>query len=331
MSEVRLSNLSKAFGETVAVDDVTMTIPNGAFVTLLGPTGAGKTTILRLISGLEQPDGGDVSIGGRSVANETPAQRNVAMVFQQYSLYPHMSVRDNLAFPLRSPLLKTPADEIERKVSEVADVLRISHKLNNKATELSGGEMQRVSIGRALVREPTIYLMDEPLSSLDAKLRSDLRIELKRIQENLGATLLYVTHDQIEAMTMSTHVGVLDHGRLVQFGTPREIYENPVNLYVAGRLGQPRINVLPADMFSGAPAGAAKIGLRPEHIRQGEGKGSTVKRIEHLGDQIRLHLSLEGHDVVTLSEPHSELEPGDTVAIQPRNPLFFDASGVRIT
>lgn len=331
MSEVRLSNLSKAFGETVAVDDVTMTIPNGAFVTLLGPTGAGKTTILRLISGLEQPDGGDVSIGDRSVANETPAQRNVAMVFQQYSLYPHMSVRDNLAFPLRSPLLKTPADEIERKVSEVADVLRISHKLNNKATELSGGEMQRVSIGRALVREPTIYLMDEPLSSLDAKLRSDLRIELKRIQENLGATLLYVTHDQIEAMTMSTHVGVLDHGRLVQFGTPREIYENPVNLYVAGRLGQPRINVLPADMFSGAPAGAAKIGLRPEHIQQGEGKGSTVKRIEHLGDQIRLHLSLEGHDVVTLSEPHSELEPGDTVAIQPRNPLFFDASGVRIT
>ncbi|CTQ58414.1 multiple sugar transport system ATP-binding protein [Labrenzia sp. EL_208] len=331
MSEVRLSNLSKAFGETIAVDDVTMTIPNGALVTLLGPTGAGKTTILRLISGLEQPDSGDVSIGGRSVVDDTPAQRNVAMVFQQYSLYPHMSVQDNLAFPLRSPLLKTPAEEIERKVSEIAEVLRISHKMNNKATELSGGEMQRVSIGRALVREPTIFLMDEPLSSLDAKLRSDLRIELKRIQESLGATLLYVTHDQIEAMTMSTHVGVLDHGRLVQFGTPREIYENPVNLYVAGRLGQPRINVLPADMFAGAPAGADKMGLRPEHIQQGEGKGSMVKRIEHLGDQIRLHLTLDGHDVVTLSEPHSDLEPGDTVAIQPRNPLFFDASGVRIT
>ncbi|WP_299478262.1 ABC transporter ATP-binding protein [uncultured Roseibium sp.] len=331
MSEVRLSNLSKAFGDTVAVDDVSMTIPNGAFVTLLGPTGAGKTTILRLISGLEQPDGGDVFIGGRSVADETPAQRNVAMVFQQYSLYPHMSVRENLAFPLRSPLLKTPAEEIEHKVSEVAKVLRISHKLNNKATELSGGEMQRVSIGRALVRDPTIYLMDEPLSSLDAKLRSDLRVELKRIQENLGATLLYVTHDQIEAMTMSTHVGVLDNGKLVQFGTPREIYENPVNLYVAGRLGQPRINVLPAEMFAGAPAGATKIGLRPEHIQQGEGKGSTVKRIEHLGDQIRLHLTLEGHNVVTLSDPHAGLEPGDTVAIQPRNPLFFDASGIRIT
>ncbi|MBO6860757.1 ABC transporter ATP-binding protein [Roseibium sp.] len=331
MAEVRLSGLTKRFGDTLAVDEVSMNIPNGAFVTLLGPTGAGKTTILRLIAGLEQPDAGDVVIAGRSVVGDTPAQRNVAMVFQQYSLYPHMSVRENLAFPLRSPLLKTPADEIDRKVAEVAEVLRISHKLANKATNLSGGEMQRVSIGRALVRDPSIYLMDEPLSSLDAKLRSDLRIELKRIQESLGATLLYVTHDQIEAMTMATHVGVLDHGRLVQFGSPREIYENPVNLYVAGRLGQPRINVLPADLFAGAPSGAKTIGLRPEHIAQGEGKVSEVRRVEHLGDQTRLHLSLDGHSVVTLSDSHTALEPGDTLAILPRNPLFFDASGARIS
>ncbi|NKI57734.1 ABC transporter ATP-binding protein [Labrenzia sp. PO1] len=331
MAEVRLSGLTKRFGDTLAVDEVSMNIPNGAFVTLLGPTGAGKTTILRLIAGLEQPDAGDVVIAGRSVVGDTPAQRNVAMVFQQYSLYPHMSVRENLAFPLRSPLLKTPADEIDRKVAEVAEVLRISHKLANKATNLSGGEMQRVSIGRALVRDPSIYLMDEPLSSLDAKLRSDLRIELKRIQESLGATLLYVTHDQIEAMTMATHVGVLDHGRLVQFGSPREIYENPVNLYVAGRLGQPRINVLPADLFAGAPSGAKTIGLRPEHIAQGEGKVSEVRRVEHLGDQTRLHLTLDGHSVVTLSDSHTALEPGDTLAIQPRNPLFFDASGARIS
>ncbi|MGX1495450.1 multiple sugar transport system ATP-binding protein [Labrenzia sp. MBR-25] len=331
MAEVRLSGLTKRFGDTLAVNQVSMNIPNGAFVTLLGPTGAGKTTILRLIAGLEQPDEGDVVIAGRSVVNDTPAQRNVAMVFQQYSLYPHMSVRENLAFPLRSPLLKTPEDEIDRKVAEVAEVLRISHKLANKATNLSGGEMQRVSIGRALVRDPSIYLMDEPLSSLDAKLRSDLRIELKRIQESLGATLLYVTHDQIEAMTMATHVGVLDRGGLVQFGSPREIYENPVNLYVAGRLGQPRINVLPADIFAGAPSGAKTIGLRPEHITQGEGKVSQVRRVEHLGDQTRLHLSLDGHSVVTLSDSHTALEPGDTLAIQPRNPLFFDASGARIS
>ncbi|EAV42340.1 probable sugar ABC transporter, ATP-binding protein [Stappia aggregata IAM 12614] len=331
MAEVRLSGLTKRFGDTLAVNQVSMNIPNGAFVTLLGPTGAGKTTILRLIAGLEQPDEGDVVIAGRSVVKDTPAQRNVAMVFQQYSLYPHMSVRENLAFPLRSPLLKTPEDEIDRKVAEVAEVLRISHKLANKATNLSGGEMQRVSIGRALVRDPSIYLMDEPLSSLDAKLRSDLRIELKRIQESLGATLLYVTHDQIEAMTMATHVGVLDRGGLVQFGSPREIYENPVNLYVAGRLGQPRINVLPADIFAGAPSGAKTIGLRPEHITQGEGKVSQVRRVEHLGDQTRLHLSLDGHSVVTLSDSHTALEPGDTLAIQPRNPLFFDASGARIS
>ena len=330
MAEVVLSNVSKSFGKEVALADVSMTIPDGAFVVLLGPTGAGKTTTLRLISGLERPDAGDIRISGRSVVNETPAQRDVAMVFQQYSLYPHMTVRDNLAFPLRSPILRTPEDEIARKIQDVAEVLQIPHKLDNKATALSGGEMQRVSIGRALVRSPQVYLMDEPLSSLDAKLRSELRIELKRIQSSLGATLLYVTHDQIEAMTMATHVGVLDQGRLVQFGTPREIYENPVSLYVASRLGLLRINTLPVDLFGGAPGAARTIGLRPEHIQQGEGKPAQVVRVEHLGDQTRLHLTLEGHEIVTLTDLHSDLEPGDTIPIQPRDPLFFDASGARI-
>ena len=331
MAEVVLTGITKSYGSTEAVRDLTMTVPDGAFVVLLGPTGAGKTTTLRLISGLERPERGDIVIAGRSVVNETPAQRDVAMVFQQYSLYPHMTVRENLAFPLRSPILKTPKDEIERKVQEVAEVLSIAHKLDNKATALSGGEMQRVSIGRALVRKPSIYLMDEPLSSLDAKLRADLRVELKRIQASLGATLLYVTHDQIEAMTMATHVGVLDKGRLVQFGSPREIYEDPVSLYVAGRLGLPRINALPADIFAGAPSGADIIGLRPEHIRHGEGKPSKVVRVEHLGDQTRLHLTLEGHDIVTLTDVHTDLEPGDTVAINPRNALYFDATGARVS
>ncbi len=330
MADVALRNVSKGFGEDVAVDDVSMEIADGAFVVLLGPTGAGKTTTLRLISGLDKPDSGEIEIDGRSVLDETPAQRDVAMVFQQYSLYPHMSVRDNLAFPLRSPILKTPEDEVKRKVAEVAEVLQIAHKLDNRATALSGGEMQRVSIGRALVRDPAIYLMDEPLSSLDAKLRAELRVELKRIQAKLGATLLYVTHDQIEAMTMATHVGVLNNGRLEQFGSPREIYENPNSLYVAGRLGLPRINALPADLFAGAPSGASTIGLRPEHIQHGEGKASKVVRIEHLGDQTRLHLHLEGHDIVTLTDVHTGLVPGDTVAIQPRNALYFDASGARI-
>jgi multiple sugar transport system ATP-binding protein len=330
MAEVSLLQATKSFGKHPALADVTMTVPNGSFVVLLGPTGAGKTTTLRLISGLERPDSGDILINGRSVLRATPAQRDVAMVFQQYSLYPHMTVRDNLAFPLRSPILRTPEGEIKRKVDEVAEVLRISNKLDNRATALSGGEMQRVSIGRALVRDPSIYLMDEPLSSLDAKLRADLRVELKSIQADLGATFLYVTHDQIEAMTMATHIGVLEHGRLVQFGSPREIYENPVSLYVASRLGIPRLNVLPAKIFGGAPLGATTIGLRPEHISQGTGKSASVTRVEHLGDQTRLHLRLEGHDIITLDDVHTGLEPGDNVAIQPHNPLFFDASGSRI-
>jgi len=330
MAEVVLDNVTKNFGADIGVEGISLTVPDGAFVVLLGPTGAGKTTTLRLISGLEKPDQGDITIGGRSVINDSPAARNVAMVFQQYSLYPHLSVRDNLAFPLRSPILNRSDDEIARQVGEVAEVLQISNKLENKATELSGGEMQRVSIGRALVREPEIFLMDEPLSSLDAKLRSDLRVELKRIQASLGATFLYVTHDQIEAMTMATHVGVLDSGRLVQFGTPREIYENPVSIYVASRLGQPRINTLPVSVFGNAPSGAVTIGLRPEHIQQGEGKESTVTRVEHLGDHTRLHVNLENHDVITLADVHTDLRPGDKVAIQPRSPLFFDANGVRI-
>jgi multiple sugar transport system ATP-binding protein len=330
MADVSLRNLTRRFGSTPAVDNMNMTIANGSFVVLLGPTGAGKTTTLRLISGLEQPDSGSIFIDGRSVIDLTPAQRNVAMVFQQYSLYPHMTVRENLSFPLRSPILKLAEDQIREKVAEVAETLRISHKLDNKATALSGGEMQRVSIGRALVRDPSIYLMDEPLSSLDAKLRADLRMELKRIQASLGATLLYVTHDQIEALTMATHVGVMDQGRLVQFGSPREIYEDPISLYVAARLGQPRINALPAGLFAGAPIGAKSIGLRPEHIEQGQGRESKVVRIEHLGDQTRLHLRLEGHEIVTLTDVHTGLEPGDTVAIQPRNALYFDANGARI-
>lgn len=330
MAEVTLSGLTKSFGATRALEGVSMTIPDGAFVVLLGPTGAGKTTTLRLIAGLDRPDAGDIAIAGRSVLTDTPAQRDVAMVFQQYSLYPHLTVRDNLAFPLRSPVLNWPEAEIARKVAEVAEVLRIAHKLDNKATQLSGGEMQRVSIGRALVRNPRIYLMDEPLSSLDAKLRADLRIELKRIHSDLGATFLYVTHDQIEAMTMATHVGVLDSGRLVQFGTPREIYENPVSAYVASRLGQPRINLLPADAFGTAKAGAAQIGLRPEHVAIGDGQPATVRRVEHLGDQTRLHLTMGGHDIVTLADPHTPLSPGDALSIRPENPLWFDASGNRI-
>lgn len=330
MSDITLTGITKTYGSTVALDDVHLTVPNGAFVVLLGPTGAGKTTTLRIVSGFDRPDRGEVTIDGQPVTHLTPAQRNVAMVFQQYSLYPHMSVRENLAFPLKSPLMRMEAGQIERKVAETAEMLQIGHKLDNKATDLSGGEMQRVSIGRALVRNPAVYLMDEPLSSLDAKLRSDLRVELKNIQAQSGAPFLYVTHDQIEAMTMASHVGVLDEGRLVQVGSPREIYENPVSVYAASRLGLPRINILPADLFPNAPAGARSIGLRPEQIRQGEGAESTVTRVERLGDQTRLHLNFRKHDLITVTDAHTPLTTGDTVKISPEKPFFFDAHGARI-
>ena len=330
MADVELQNISKSFGQIEAVKEVSLAIADGEFLVLLGPTGAGKTTTLRLIAGLEKPDSGSIHIAGKDMTTEIPAIRNVAMVYQQYSLYPHMTVFENMAFPLRSPLLRTPEDIIRRKVAEVAEVLQISHKLENRTTQLSGGEMQRVSIGRALVRSPAIYLMDEPLSSLDAKLRADLRVELKRIQTQLGATLLYVTHDQIEAMTMADRIGVLEAGRLVQTGRPRDIYEDPVSLYVGGRLGLPRINAIPVDLFGGAPNGAHMMGLRPEHIEQGVGKPAKVLRLEHLGDQTQLYLDLEGHKIVTLTDIHSDLRPGDTVHIQPLNPLYFDSSGNRI-
>ena len=268
MADVHIKNVTKSFGEHVAVNSLDLHIADGEFVVLLGPTGAGKTTTLRLIAGLERPDAGTIEIGGHNATTLSPAERDTAFVFQQYSLYPHLSVFDNLAFPLRSPARRMPEEQIRRRVEEVAKMVRIHHKLANRSTKLSGGEMQRVAIGRALVRKPSIYLMDEPLSSLDAKLRADLRLELKRIQAELGATMLYVTHDQIEAMTMADRIGILADGVLVQIGTPRTIYSEPANLHVAARLGQPAINLLPTGLLpdGGAPAGTKTIGARTEHL-----------------------------------------------------------------
>jgi multiple sugar transport system ATP-binding protein len=336
MSEVALDGVSKRFGATHAVSDLSLTIENGAFVVLLGPTGAGKTTTLRLVAGLERPDAGRIRIAGQDVTCDSPAQRDVAFVFQQYSLYPHLSVFDNLAFPLRSPARPTPEPTIVQKVNEVATLLRISDKLDQRVTKLSGGQMQRVAIGRALVRSPSIYLMDEPLSSLDAKLRAELRIELKRIQNELGATILYVTHDQTEAMTLGSQVGVIESGRLVQVGTPRQVYEDPSNIYVAARLGSPPINLAPRSVFLeiAMPDSTATVGVRTEHaqISKANGKRASgrVTWVEHLGDQDHLHVKLGEHDFVTLADPDSGLGPGDEVAIVLIDPLFFNAAGGRV-
>src|SRR5258707_1523424 len=245
MAEVVLAGITKRFGSLSAVAEVSYTIADGEFMVWLGPTDAGKPRTLRLVAGLESPDSGRITIAGRDVTQAPPAQRDVTFVFQQYSLYPHLSVYDNLAFPLRSPIRRIPEDEIKRTVDKVASLLRIIPKLANRATHLSGGEMQRVAIGRALVRQPAISLMDDPLSPLDAKLRAQLRLELKRIQQELGATILYVTHDQTEAMTMASRIGVIEQGVLIQLGSPRDIYANPQSVYVATRLGQPAINLIP--------------------------------------------------------------------------------------
>ncbi|HEY5795694.1 MAG TPA: ABC transporter ATP-binding protein [Bosea sp. (in: a-proteobacteria)] len=336
MAEIALTQVSKRFGAVKAVDDLSLTIADGEFVVLLGPTGAGKTTTLRLAAGLEDPDDGRVFIGGVDVTDLPPAARDVTFVFQQYSLYPHLSVFDNLAFPLRSPTRRTPEDEIRRAVGEVARLLRIEDKLQNRATQLSGGQMQRVAIGRALVRRPAIYLMDEPLSSLDAKLRSELRIELKRIQQDLGATMLYVTHDQTEAMTLASHIGVIHQGRLVQIGTPRSIYEDPADIYVATRLGSPGINLLPRMLFPAleAPAAAATIGVRTEHLAIAKGKNGAVTGkvnwIERLGDQNHLHIDVNQQQIVSLVDPDEGLGVGDEVAVSLRKPLFFAADGQRV-
>jgi multiple sugar transport system ATP-binding protein len=336
MADVSLKGVSKRFGQNLAVDGIDLTIANGEFVVLLGPTGAGKTTTLRLIAGLERPDAGSIFVGHRDVTRAEPAERDVAFVFQQYSLYPHLSVFDNLAFPLRSPSRGVAEHDIKKRIEQVAETLRIAGKLKNRATELSGGEMQRVAIGRALVRRPAVYLMDEPLSSLDAKLRADLRLELKHIQQDLGATILYVTHDQIEAMTMANRIGILNGGRLVQIGTPREIYESPKNLYVAARLGQPAINLLPAGLLPDErmPAAARTIGARTEHFhiaRTTNGKShATVDWIEHLGDQRHLHVTMDGHKLVTLLDSIEELSAGDAVTIELAAPLYFDEAGRRL-
>jgi len=336
MAEVALQSVSKHFGEVTAVDALDLTLEDGEFVVLLGPTGAGKTTTLRLVAGLERLDGGQIFIDDEDVSTLEPAARDVTFVFQQYSLYPHLSVFDNLAFPLRSPAHPHTREQISERVNAVAEMLRISHKLKNRATQLSGGEMQRVAIGRALVRSPRIYLMDEPLSSLDAKLRADLRIELKRIQRELGATILYVTHDQVEAMTMADRIGVIDQGRLIQVGTPRQIYEDPDNLYVASRLGQPGINVLPPELAKGlsAPSSTASVAARTEHLKirktaNGDGRGQ-VEWIEHLGDQNHLHVSFGDQRIVTLVDPDTPLARGDRVDIEFENPLFFDNEGNRL-
>ncbi len=333
MAKVELKNLSKIYNKKIkALEDINFIIEDGQFFVLLGPSGAGKTTTLRCIAGLEKIDSGSISFNDEPVTEDQPASRDVCFVFQQYSLYPHYSVYENLAFPLRSPMRKIPEEEIKNKVESIAAMLKISNKLNNKATQLSGGEMQRVAIGRALVREPNIYLMDEPLSSLDAKLRETLRVELKNIQTNLKATILYVTHDQAEATTLADKIGVLKEGKIVQIGTPEEIYENPDSIYVSQRLGSPKINILPSSLF-GKINNIPTIGIRPENISIGSGQYSAkVISVENLGSETVVAISFKEHEILASIQGNYKSSINETINfdINVQKVLNFDEKGNRI-
>ncbi|RYE44916.1 MAG: ABC transporter ATP-binding protein [Hyphomicrobiales bacterium] len=293
MARIHLDNITKSFGPHVAVDRLDLDVADGEFFVLLGPTGAGKTTTLRMIAGLEKPTEGAIHINQVNVNAWGPAERDVALVLQQYSLYPRLTVRDNLAFPLRSRIRKMSEADIDKRIDYASKTLRITHLLDRKTDRLSGGEMQRVSIGRAIVREPQVFLMDEPLSALDAKLRESLRSELKDLQMRLGATFIFVTHDQVEAMTMGDRIAVLNKGKIVQVGTPRDVYTNPRDTFVASFVGSPAINLLPGSLAgdvasvaqafempitrSAAVEGPVTFGIRPEDVEVAAGAPNEAR------------------------------------------------------
>jgi multiple sugar transport system ATP-binding protein len=336
MASISLQGLTKTFGSVTALRELSLQVADGEFFVLLGPSGAGKTTTLRLIAGIERPDQGEVLMNGEVVTGVAPAYRDCAFVFQQYSLYPHLTVFDNLAFPLRSPLRRADPAEIRRRVNEVAELLHIERKLQRKATALSGGEMQRVAIGRALVREPRVFLMDEPLSSLDARLREELRVELKRIQRRNGATVVYVTHDQVEATTLADRIAILEAGEIQQVGTPQQIYREPASLHVAQRLGSPAINVMPADWFEGSGHPLARhVAIRPEDVELAQGDGAAAGDFQVIECSLVKHLVVAGRAGIEVRARRMfehALPPGAPVRLRfpPQHCLFFDQDGRRL-
>ena len=327
MAHIKLENIVKRFGDFVAVKDFNLEVEDKEFVVFLGPSGCGKTTTLRLIAGLENPEEGDIFIDGQRVNDLSPADRDIAFVFQFYALYPHLSVYDNIAFPLKA--VKVSKSEIDAQVKRVAEILQISGMLNRKPGILSGGEMQRVALGRAMVRQPKVYLLDEPMANLDAKIRVDTRAEIKRLQHEIGATTIFVTHDQVEAMSLADRIAVIHQGLLQQIGTPHEIYNKPESLFVAGFMGMPTMNLLDAELTgqegesvlrlshtdvylrlsperqaritSGAVENGLVFGIRPEHItvsgRQTGGQQipADVHLVEPLGPVNILDIRLGTH------------------------------------
>jgi multiple sugar transport system ATP-binding protein len=298
MGSITLQNVSKTFGEVSVIPSIDLEINNGEFAVFVGPSGCGKSTLLRLIAGLEDTSGGKILIDGKDATDKAPSQRGLAMVFQSYALYPHMSVRSNIGFPLK--MAKMDKAEIDRKVEEAAKILNLTDYLERKPRNLSGGQRQRVAIGRAIVRSPECFLFDEPLSNLDAALRVNMRLEISELHQKLKATSIYVTHDQVEAMTMADKIVVLNKGRIEQVGSPLDLYRSPRNLFVAGFIGSPKMN-----MISGAKAmehGAHTMGIRPEHMTLSTTEGAWKGKVtvaEHLGSDTFLHIATEEFGTIT--------------------------------
>ncbi len=299
MAEVILNQVSKRFGSVEIIPDLSLKIPNGSFTVLVGPSGCGKSTLLRMIAGLEDVTSGMVTIGGEDVTYEEPDKRGIAMVFQSYALYPHMTVRQNIGFALR--LAKRPKSEIKERVEEAASILQLEPLLERKPKQLSGGQRQRVAIGRAIVRNPKVFLFDEPLSNLDAALRTQMRVELAELHAKLGATMIYVTHDQVEAMTMADQIVILESGNIRQVGAPMDLYNKPDNPFVASFIGSPKMNLLEGEVA--AKRKASMLGIRPEHItvsvESGEWRG-RVRHAEHLGSDTVAYVDADGIGAVTV-------------------------------
>ena len=330
MASVSFEHVSKIYDGIPAVDDLTLDIGDGEFVVLVGPSGCGKSTALRMLAGLEELSKGRIMIGDRIVNNIAPASRDVAMVFQSYALYPHMTVYDNLAFGLRNT--GVPKREIEERVRQAAEMLQMAELIKRKPKQLSGGQRQRVALGRAIVREPQAFLMDEPLSNLDAKLRVETRGEILKLQQRLGTTTIYVTHDQVEAMTMGDRIAVMNAGVLQQVGSAEEVYTNPRNMFVAGFIGSPSMNLVPAPLVSAG--GSDRVaGFRPEHVhisRSGSGGfqfDARVEVVEYLGDELLVHLTRRETSLIAKLSVDERLDTGqDLPFVVPRDKLLlFDA------
>ena len=350
MAEVTIEKLHKSYGTVEVLRDINLTVSDGSFVVLVGPSGCGKSTLLRSVAGLEPITSGHITIGGRDVSALAPAQREIAMVFQSYALYPHMNVENNMAFGLK--FAGTPKDEIARRVGEATRILQLEPLLKRRPKELSGGQRQRVAIGRAIVRQPKVFLFDEPLSNLDAALRINTRVEIAKLHKLLKATIIYVTHDQVEAMTLADKIVVMNQGRVEQVGKPLELYYRPANLFVARFIGSPAMNTLAAELSrdgrsvsvggvslpvtAGATAapGAVTLGFRPEHCSIGKsGVPAKVDIVERLGETGFVHCrTADGTMILVEVKGDPELEQGADVRIAPAagHLHLFDGSGARI-